>query len=105
MKIQFNTGKNIIGNEEFRTSVTYLVTEELSRFSHQITRLEIHLSDENGEKTGQFDKRCMLEARLKGMQPIAVTDYANTQEQAVKGAIDKLKTSLRTILGRLSDHR
>lgn len=105
MKIQFNTGENIFGSEEFRTSVTYLLSEELSRFSHQITRLEIHLSHDDGNKTGQNDIRCVLEAQLKGMQPVVVTYTANTQGQAVKGATDKLKTSLRTILWRLSNYK
>ena len=89
MKIQFNTGKNVVGSEELSTSITYLLTEELSRFSHQITRLEVHLSDEDSIKDGQNDKRCMLEARLEGLRPTAVTDLANTYEQAVKGAKKK----------------
>jgi hypothetical protein len=46
----------------------------------------------------------MIEARLEGMKPIAVTNHANTNEQAVEGAIEKLKTSLVTILGRLRNH-
>ncbi|MDZ7605828.1 MAG: HPF/RaiA family ribosome-associated protein [Cyclobacteriaceae bacterium] len=77
----------------------------MSRFSQQITRLEIHISGEDCNKTEQNDKRCMIEVRLKGMQPIAVTDTANSQVQAVKGATDKLKNSLRTILGRLENHQ
>ena len=101
MKIQINTGKDISGNEELRTSLTYLVSEGLSRFTEQISRLEVHLSDEDGNKDGLNDKRCMLEARIEGRQPIAVTHYAGTHEEAVNGAIDKLKTSLKTILGRL----
>jgi ribosome-associated translation inhibitor RaiA len=104
MKIQFNTGKNVSGSEELRTSLTYLISEGLSRFNDQITRLEVHLSDEDGNKDGLNDKQCMLEARLKGRQPIAVTDHAGTYEEAVSGALDKLKTSLKTILGRLMNH-
>lgn len=42
----------------------------------------------------------MIEARLEGMQPIAVTNDSNSHEQAVEGALGKLKTSLETILGR-----
>ena len=83
---------------------TSLISEELSRFSPQITRLEIHLSDEDGNKDGLNDKRCMVEARLAGMKPIAVTNQANTHEQAFLGAIDKLKTSLEKITGRLKDY-
>jgi hypothetical protein len=104
MQIQFNTDKNIILSEEQIASSSTLISEGLSRFNSQITRLEIHLSDEDGNKDGSNDKRCMVEARLAGMKPIAVTEHANTHEQAILGAIDKLKTSLETITGRLKDY-
>jgi ribosome-associated translation inhibitor RaiA len=81
-----------------------LLTQELSRVSEHISRLEVHLSDENGSKHGQNDKRCMIEARLEGRQPIAVTAHAHTHEQSVSEACDKLKNSLSTILGRLKNH-
>ncbi|TDD96888.1 HPF/RaiA family ribosome-associated protein [Flavobacterium cellulosilyticum] len=104
MLIQFNTDKNVILNEEQIASYTSLISEELSRFSTQITRLEIHLSDEDGNKDGSNDKRCLVEARLEGMKPTAATDHSNTLEKAMFGAIDKLKTSLETISGRLNDY-
>ncbi len=104
MKIQVNTDKNISGNEKLRSWLIALISEELNRFSHQITRIEVHLSDENGSKEGQDDKRCMIEARLEGLNPIAVDNNANTREQAIEGAVEKLKTSLDKILGRLKDH-
>jgi ribosome-associated translation inhibitor RaiA len=104
MTIQFNTDNKVTVSEELRTPLISLISKGLSRFSHQITRVEVHLSDENGDKEGLNDKRCMIEARLAGMKPIAVTNHANTHEQAIEGAIDKLKTSLDTILGRLRNH-
>ncbi len=104
MTIQFNTDKNLSVHEAFGTKLDDILSDELSRFSEYITRLEVHLSDENGSKGGLNDKRCMLEARLKGKQPIAVTEQANTYDLAVTGAIDKLKTSLDTIVGRMSNH-
>lgn len=104
MIIQLNTDKNLAGTEKLNAYLTSLISEELSRFSHQITRVEIHLSDENGAKEGFNDKRCMIEARLEGMKPIGVTNFADTQELAVDGAIEKLKTSLETITGRLKTH-
>ncbi|MBW6490445.1 MAG: HPF/RaiA family ribosome-associated protein [Lentimicrobium sp.] len=104
MKIQFNTDKNVAGSEEFKASSTSLISQELSRFSQQITRVEVHLSDEDGSKDGGNDKRCMMEARIAGMNPIAVTEKANTHEQALSGAIDKLKTSLEKITGRLKHY-
>ena len=45
-------------------SSTALISEELSRFSQQITRVGVHLSDEDGNKDGLSDKRCMLEATV-----------------------------------------
>jgi ribosome-associated translation inhibitor RaiA len=104
MTIQFNTDNNVKVSEKLRIPLISLISEELSRFSHQITRVEVHLSDENGDKKGLNDKRCMIEVRLSGMNPLAVTNHANTHEQAVEGALYKLKTSLNTILGRLRDH-
>jgi len=104
MTIQFNTDNNVTLSEELRTPLISLISEELSRFSHQITRVEVHLSDDNGDKEGLNDKRCMLEVRLAGMKPIGITSHANTHEQAVGGAVDKLKTSLDTILGRLRNY-
>ena len=104
MTIQFNTDSNFTGGEKLIVPLTALISEELGRFSHQITRIEVHLSDENGPKERQNDKRCMIEARVEGMKPIAVTNNANTHEQAVEGAVEKLKAALDTIFGRLRNH-
>ncbi|MBK7410708.1 MAG: HPF/RaiA family ribosome-associated protein [Saprospirales bacterium] len=104
MKIQLNTDKNLTLHEAFSAKLDDLLSAEFSRFSEHITRLEVHLSDENGGKDGQHDKRCMIEARLEGKQPIAVTADADTHEQSVAEAIDKLKNSLETILGRGRNH-
>lgn len=104
MTIQINADNNLSVHEAFGNKLDDLLTEGLSRFSEHITRLEVHLSDENGSKDAINDKRCLLEARLEGRQPMAVTGLANTYEIAVNSAIEKLKTSLDTILGRLRNH-
>ncbi len=104
MTIQLNTDKNLNIHEAFGAKLNDLLSEELSRFSNHITRIEVHLSDEDGSKGGINDKRCLLEARLEGRQPVVVTGIANTYDQAVDSAIDKLKASLNTIVGRLRNH-
>ena len=104
MTIQFNTDNNITGSEELQAPLNAAIEKSLSRFSNQITRVEVHLNDENSHKKGQNDKRCMLEARMEGRQPIAVTNNADTNEQAVKGALDKLTASLETIIGRARNY-
>jgi len=103
MHIQVNTDNNIEGREELATQVEAVVEEALSRFSRQITRVEVHLSDENSHKSGQNDKRCMMEARLENRRPTAVTHQAATLDQAINGAADKLQRSIESTLGRLRD--
>jgi ribosome-associated translation inhibitor RaiA len=76
-----------------------------STASDRITRVEVHLSDQNGDKSGQDDKRCMLEARLEGRQPTVVTHHAASLDEAVDGAADKLKRFLESTLERLEDAR
>ncbi len=104
MIIQINTDTNVSGKENRNASLNAMLTEGLSRFSDQITRLEVHLSDEDGNKDGLNDIRCMLEARLKGRPPVAVTNQANSGDQAVKGAMEKLTNALTTSLGRLRNY-
>lgn len=103
MHIQVNSDNNIEGREELATRVEAVIEEALSRFSDQITRVEVHLSDENSHKSGQNDKRCMMEARLENRRPTAVTHQAATLDQAINGAADKLQRSIESTLGRLRD--
>jgi hypothetical protein len=100
MTIQFNTDNHIAGTEELRAPFEQKLSQDLSRFSERITRLEVHLNDENSHKERGDDKRCMLEARLEGRQPVAVTAMAPSHEQAVQKAVQKLKAMLTTIVGR-----
>lgn len=104
MTIQLNTDNNITGGEKLNGKMTALISEKLKRFSSQITRLEVHLADGNSHKTGPADKQCTIEARLQGLQPVTVTGNGDNVEQAVRGALDKLKSSLDTVLGRLNKH-
>lgn len=105
MQIQINTDHNVAGTEAFADHVKEIVTSALGHFSEQITRVEVHVSDQKGGEGGEGDKRCMLEARLRGRQPTAVTHQAQTLDEAIGGAADKLKRSLESTLGRLSDAR
>ncbi|MFT6796436.1 MAG: hypothetical protein ACJART_001577 [Maribacter sp.] len=104
MTVQLNTDKTISGNEKNQHYFTSMIEEGLKNFESHITRIEVHLSDENGIKEGFNDMRCLLETRIEGRQPIAVSCQADTVELAVSGAIDKLTASLETILGRMQNH-
>ncbi len=103
MHIQINTDHNIEGHEALATHLSSIVENTLSRISSLITRVEVHVSDENGHKNGKNDKRCVMEARLENRHPIAVTCHAETLHQAVDSAADKLIRSIESDLGRVHD--
>ena len=103
MQIQFNTDRNIEGDEAMTELVESVVHGTLDRFSEQITRVEIHVRDENSDKKGGNDViRCLMEARLSGMQPVAVSHNAGSVVEAVDGAAGKMQRSLESTLGRLN---
>ena len=103
MQIQINTGHNIEGLEALSAHVSDVVKNALARLSDHITRVEVHLTDEDGDKSGPNDKRCVMEARLEGRLPVAVTHQAATLDQAVEGAAHKLARLIESTLGRLHD--
>lgn len=105
MKIQFNTDANIHGTEALADRVSESIEHALDHYQSHITRVEVHISDESKGKSGLHDHRCMLEARLEGRQPVAVTEHAATLDQAVNGAAKKLAHRLESVVGRLQDHR
>lgn len=105
MKIQLNTDHNIEGNERLQAFLENKISGALSRFENYITRIEVHLSDENAGKSGPNDKRCLLEVRPEGREPLSVTANADTVESAVNSAIAKIKQVLDTEIGKLSSSR
>jgi len=104
MTIQINTDKTITGEKRSVDFFSSQISEALERFESHITRIEVHLKDENGKKDGFNDISCLLEARLEGRQPIAITNQANSIDVAVTGAIDKMKSAIETIIGKSQKH-
>lgn len=106
MQIQINTDCNIEGNETLAAYVRGETEQALSRFDDHITRVEVHLSDENSDKKGGNNAmRCVMEARLEGRQPLAVTCQAITLEQAINGAADKMSRLIESTIGRSGNQR
>ncbi|MEB8347400.1 HPF/RaiA family ribosome-associated protein [Flavobacteriaceae bacterium KMM 6898] len=104
MTIQINTDKTISGEQRSEDYFTSQIAEALQRFESHISRIEVHLKDENGKKDGINDISCLIEARLEGRQPIAVTNQADSVDLALTGAIDKIKTAVGTIIGKMQKH-
>ncbi len=105
MKILVNTDSHIEGRLGLVAHVEDTVAKSLSHFSSHVTRVEVHLNDENGSKGGPKDKRCMMEARIEKQQPTAVTCEAATLDEAISGAAEKLRSAVKSKLDRIQDHR
>jgi len=101
MKVQINTDKTLSGNNRMQEYFTSQIKTSLKKYENHITRIEVHLKDENGLKRGFNDKSCTLEARLKGLQPIAITSQADTMELAMEAAINKIGSAIKTIRTRI----
>lgn len=101
MQIQVNHGHTIESSAGLRAHVESVVESSLGHFQQRITRVEVHLTDENGGKPGIDDKRCVMEARMEGRHPSAVIHHAGTIDDAIDGAAEKLKRSIASSLGRL----
>jgi len=105
MQLQFNSDNQVNGAEAVAAQVEQDVRKGVTRFEARLTRIEVHISDVDGQKQGPADKRCLLEARPNGLGPIAVSHEADTVSQAVSGATGKLTVALERVLGRLTDRK
>jgi ribosome-associated translation inhibitor RaiA len=101
MQILINSDHHIKGGDSATERVQSIVEAAVERFEDRITRIEVHLSDTNGPKHGDREKRTVLEARVGGLRPIAVAHEAPTLIEAIEGAADKLQHALEHTLGRL----
>lgn len=102
MQIQINSDHHITGSPELAGRVQALVRDALERYSDRITRVEVHLNDLNSVKGGSNDKRCVMEARLAGLGPVAVNHEAQNLNLAIDGAMEKLERAIEHKLGKVA---
>jgi ribosome-associated translation inhibitor RaiA len=64
----------------------------------------VHLSDVNADKGG-VDKRCLVEVRLAGHQPLVAEDTGEDLYTVVSKAAERVNRVVAHHLGRLHDRR
>jgi hypothetical protein len=101
MMVQINTDRHIQGSSELQEAVTSMVEAAFGHFADRVTRLEVHLSDQNSHKGGDGDVRCAIEARLAGLPPLGVHHDAAALTDAVQGAMERLQHLIEHHLGRI----
>ena len=104
MQIQINTDHHLQGSEAREQWAGSVVEAAMAHFADSVARVEVHLSDENAGKGGPTAFRCMMEARINGRAPIAVTNDAASLDSAVDGAMGKLVRATEHALGRADKH-
>lgn len=74
------------------------IEQHLGRFLKRLTRIEVHIADENepSRDTGD-DKRCLIEARPAGRDPLVAEHTGADMYEAIDKAIHKI--------GRVLEHK
>jgi ribosome-associated translation inhibitor RaiA len=102
VQVQVQTDKHI------KTETDWIeedLVASLSRFADQLVRVEVHLSDQNGDKPGLDDIRCGLDARIAGVKSLVVTHSAGNVHDAYHGAVNKLTRALESSTAKLGARR
>lgn len=101
MQVQIHTDSHIEGSDAMAQWASSTVKTALTHFSSQISRVEVHLSDENGaRKNTDQSIQCTLEVRLEGYPPQVLKHQGANVNQALEGALDKMSRLLDSTLGK-----
>src|SRR3954454_11374409 len=72
--VEIHTDNYIQSSERLKTQVEALVASAVDRFADRISRARSPLGEENSDtRGGAADTGCMMEPRLDGRPPLAVT--------------------------------
>ncbi|WP_341710877.1 HPF/RaiA family ribosome-associated protein [Erythrobacter sp.] len=104
MQVQFNSDSSVMGTDNVASRIEAKVRDKLARFEERLTRLEVHVHDEQRHTHGHDDKACTIEARPRGGRPIGVTEHGSTVDDAARRAATTLAQRLERHFGRGSRH-
>lgn len=104
MLIQINYG-DIQGSETIEQHIHEQVDKALGNLGEQVTRVEVHLRDDKQKRDAHNDKRCTMEVRLAGMEPLVVEDRGADIYAVISQAADKIKRIARREADKRQDHR
>ena len=100
MQVQINSPQESLP-AAFVELIENRVENALASYATRLTRVEIHFKDLNAQKGG-IDKRCLIEARPRGLDPVAADHESAEIADAFRGALDKLQRVLQRRFGKLS---
>ena len=105
MDIHVSTDNHIQGDERVAEVAENAVKTDLGHMNDWLTRVDVHLKDQNGAKRGPANIRCTIEARPRGLAPMAAHADAADIPAALKGAAVKLRGRLQSEHAKRDPHR
>ncbi|MEM7625587.1 MAG: HPF/RaiA family ribosome-associated protein [Planctomycetota bacterium] len=101
MIVQINAG-DIQSSDALRDHAQDTVEAALKHVADKVTRVEIHLRDDNASKSAANDKRVTMEGRIAGQQPLVVDHATDDLYKSIAEAASKLGRAINTRLQRIA---
>lgn len=86
--------QNLPHSDALNEHIRQQLDSTIGRFADRVTRVEVHVGDVNAGKSGPDDKRCMMEARPAGADPMVVEAHHSDLHTAIADAAGKLRRVL-----------
>ena len=100
MHLQINPAQGVTVSEALEAHLKERLERLEKRHGDQLSRIEAFFADINGDKGG-VDKQCKLEARPRGLDPVAAEHVAENAYDAASGAAERLEKVLDKRFGKL----
>jgi ribosomal subunit interface protein len=105
MQIQITFG-GIDHSEALTNYIREQVTHGLRHHPEKFTRVEVHLHDDHAGRNGPDDKRCVMEVRPSGFDPLVVEDAGDDWYKVVNAVSKKLERAIHHFVDRhFNQHR
>jgi ribosomal subunit interface protein len=105
MQVQITTDNHVEGGQGLTDHVEAKVENAFVKYADRLTRVIVHFTDENSHKNNGNDKKCSIEVRPAGHQPLAATNLAGSVHEALDGAVTKIEHMLEHTFGRMDHHK
>ena len=90
--------------DPLKSYIEKTLATQLEHFAARLTRVEVHLKDQNSKRKNGVDKHCLIEARPRGLDPIAAEHDASEWKVAVHEAVLKLERALHHKIDKEKNH-
>jgi len=95
MQLQLNCA-DIQHSDTLSAHVFNTITKSLRYINISVTRIEVHLRDDKKKRRGLNDKRCLIEVRIAGRQPLVI----EARGRDIYDSVDAAAAKLEVIVGR-----